>query len=162
MSQKITSKNLAYNAALPPFLAAMKERASAPSDIPDPILAKQRRCAKKRSASEEAEDAPLIVDENGNEINGRQLGDDDEIISKGEGEGRDEPLTEKSKEVERTANIGASKKRKVAKVIGPAEDNDKEAKASSSSQDKAAEEVKSSNKMTKKKPKKIKLSFDDD
>lgn len=67
MSQKITAKNLTYDNALPPFLARLRGEQSARRG-PDPILAAQRRPGQKRSASEEAEDAPVVVDEDGNVV----------------------------------------------------------------------------------------------
>ncbi|KUI62324.1 hypothetical protein VP1G_09459 [Cytospora mali] len=70
MSQKITGKNLQYDQTLPPFLARLKGQHIADSESPDPILASRRRAAKPRSASEEAEDAPLIVDDDGNVVQG--------------------------------------------------------------------------------------------
>src|SRR6187549_3213654 len=67
MSQKITAKNLSYNAEPPPFLAALQAQASG-SSFPDPILAGRRRPIKPRSGSAEAEDAPVVVDEEGRNV----------------------------------------------------------------------------------------------
>ena len=70
MSQKVTSKNLSYNSSLPPFLAALRAQAGgAPG--PDPILANQRRSAKKRSSSEESLSRP---GEAGSFVAGRVMG----------------------------------------------------------------------------------------
>ncbi|KXJ97639.1 hypothetical protein Micbo1qcDRAFT_156591, partial [Microdochium bolleyi] len=69
---KINARNLTYDGTLPPFLARLHGQHSAASDRdggPDPMLAARRRPGgKKRSASEEAEDAPLVVDEQGNVV----------------------------------------------------------------------------------------------
>ena len=67
MPPKVTSKNLSYASNIPPFLAALQAQASGRTG-PDPLIAAQRRSAKKRSSSEEAEDVPLVVDEEGNVV----------------------------------------------------------------------------------------------
>lgn len=68
MSSKITAKNLSYGSKLPPFLAALHAQAAGASPGPGPLGANQRRPAKQRSASDEAEDAPLVVDDDGNAV----------------------------------------------------------------------------------------------
>merc|ERR1712000_12311 len=65
MSQKITGKNLSYDTALPPFLQALRSQTGG-SDQPQ--TTGQRRAAKKRSDSEDAEDVPVVVDEDGNVV----------------------------------------------------------------------------------------------
>ncbi|MBE3048226.1 DUF4604 domain-containing protein, partial [Candidatus Bathyarchaeota archaeon] len=67
MTEKFNSKNLSYNKSLPPFLAALHAGASS-SPGADPLLAANRRHGTKRSGSAEAEDAPLVVDGEGNVI----------------------------------------------------------------------------------------------
>lgn len=186
MSQKITGKNLHYDQSLPPFLARLKGQHAIDADSPDPILASRRRAAKPRSASEDAEDAPLIVDDDGNVVSGMKIGVDGAVTGQArdddgadEGDGAQNTVDgEKSHEheqdkEEKVAAIGGSKKRKVGKVVGAdAEDEVADdipstkakhppAHKSDTSQNDAARKTKEPAK-SKKKAKKIKLSFGDD
>lgn len=163
MAPKINSKNLSYDteAAAPPFLAALRAQAAGATG-PDPLLAAQRRSAKKRSSSEEAEDVPLVVDEDGNVVS---LEVDKDGVVKDTGDYDVEPAAEKetAKESESKAAIGG-RKRKVGKVIGETAD---EAKDEGKGEDKKkekddAEKESAKNRKPKKKTKKIKLSFDED
>ncbi|KAL2682769.1 hypothetical protein Neosp_007224 [[Neocosmospora] mangrovei] len=159
MPPKITSKNLSYDNSAPPFLAALRAQAAGATG-PDPLLAAQRRSAKKRSSSEEAEDVPLVVDEDGNVVN---LEVDKDGIVKEPADHPLDPSTEKepAKESENKAAIGG-RKRKVGKVIGEAaeEPADKETDGRKDKKGDVDEAVK--NRKPKKKAKKIKLSFDED
>ncbi|PSR80419.1 hypothetical protein BD289DRAFT_374043 [Coniella lustricola] len=161
MSQKITGKNLHYDQSLPPFLARLKgQHAAATADAPDPILASHRRAAKKRSASEEAEDAPLVVDDEGNVVAGLKAGPQRGETLTGDGEvGAD-------KEKMGVAAIGASKKRKAGRVIGGGAEDDHDDPDASSSKNEAKKKPVSTGTTDsakgKKKAKKIKLSFGDD
>ncbi|KAF5981325.1 hypothetical protein FCOIX_4307 [Fusarium coicis] len=163
MAPKINSKNLSYDteAAAPPFLAAMRAQAAGATG-PNPLLAAQRRSAKKRSSSEEAEDVPLVVDEDGNVVS---LEVDKDGVVKDNGDYGVEPATEKetAKESESKAAIGG-RKRKVGKVIGEAADEAKdEVKGEDKKKEKDDTEKESAkNRKPKKKAKKIKLSFDED
>ncbi|KAF4991037.1 hypothetical protein FGRMN_8062 [Fusarium graminum] len=159
MTPKINSKNLSYDNAAPPFLAALRAQAAGARG-PDPILAAQRRSAKKRSSSEEAEDAPLVVDEDGNVVS---LEVDKDGVVKDNGDQELEPVEvkEAAKESESKAAIGG-RKRKVGKVVGDAAD---EAKTEGGEEDKKQEHSEkelAKNRKPKKKTKKIKLSFDED
>ncbi|QYT03193.1 DUF4604 domain-containing protein [Trichoderma simmonsii] len=174
MSQKINSKNLSYNSSLPPFLAALRAQASGASG-PDPILSAQRRGGKKRSSSEEAEDNPLIVDEDGNTIGDFKVNKDGTVEEtpneEAEKDAKDGALdaeqnkTNKGELEPAKASIGG-RKRKVGKVIGDDAHDD----AAEPSTEKKTEATKkgtddaeqASNRKTKKKAKKIKLSFDED
>ncbi|XXH04357.1 hypothetical protein Hte_010771 [Hypoxylon texense] len=177
---KITSKNLAYASDLPPFLARLRgqQQQQRDSDSPDPILAARRRAARPRSASEEAEDAPLVVDEEGNTV-AFPGADADSPTEAEEGdnvEGRkgEQVNKQNEKEKEKIAGIGAGKKRKVGRIVGGDEDEGKTAatnRANSddlskttkkSAIDSGSKDAKSSSKQGKKKAKKIKLSFGDD
>lgn len=158
MPPKITSKNLSYDASAPPFLAALRARASGQHG-PDPILAAQRRSGKKRSSSEEAEDVPLVVDEDGNVVNlevdkDGTVKDDQEYG--GVVEGKEEAVV---KEQESKSAIGG-RKRKVGKVVGEAAEEDGGKMNGKDDKEKSQEENK--NRKPKKKAKKIKLSFDED
>lgn len=189
MSQKITSKNLSYDTTLPPFLARLhgQHQQHLSSDSPDPILAARRRPgARVRSASEEAEDAPLVVDERGNvvqldvdEESGDVVKGEEGSNTKGEAGGGDDG--EKGKEstaraagskdaAVKVAGIGAGKKRKVGRVIGVGEDGDDESREADSKRvatkttESDAKPTTSAKQPPKKKAKKkkIQLSFGDD
>ncbi|KAL2155711.1 hypothetical protein VTH82DRAFT_453 [Thermothelomyces myriococcoides] len=131
MSQKVTAKNLQYSANLPPFLARLRgEHASETDrDGPDPILAARRRPAKPRSKSAEAEDAPLVVDEHGNAIDGVAVGADGSVKEKRSEAADDRQQQEQQRDPaadadatapeEKLAGVGDQrKKRKLGKVIG--------------------------------------------
>ncbi|KAL6859529.1 hypothetical protein J3F83DRAFT_749279 [Trichoderma novae-zelandiae] len=175
MSQKINAKNLSYNSSLPPFLAALHAQASGATG-PDPILSAQRRGAKKRSGSEEAEDAPLVVDEHGHALEDLRVNKDgtvEETAANGEGGGDKETrggnpdAATKSEGEPAKASIGG-RKRKVGKVIGDeAQDgadgsSSAKTKNETSTKDTGDGDQQANNRKTKKKAKKIKLSFDED
>ncbi|KAK2027904.1 hypothetical protein LX32DRAFT_694466 [Colletotrichum zoysiae] len=165
MSDKITSKNLSYDTTIPPFLRALHAQAAGNAADPDPILSKRRRAGKKRSDSEEAEDAPLVVDDEGNVVDVRvnKDGGVDENALKKDGEG-DETATSKEerREAEKLAGIGASKKRKAGKVVGgdAAEDTGDDRHISQDAKKGGKDNEGVKKKAAKKKGKKIKLSFD--
>lgn len=175
MSQKISGKNLHYDTTLPPFLARLRGQAAG-NDGPDPLLVRNRRHAKPRSGSAEAEDAPLVVDDDGNVVQGMSVGadgavtetdarktgeenqDDGEAVGSSEAEKAREELKEKGK----IAAIGGGKKRKVGKVVG-ADDEVAERKNRVTAGHKDEDhEAKPAAAAKKKKAKKIKLSFGDD
>ncbi|KAI1206614.1 uncharacterized protein F4807DRAFT_438686 [Annulohypoxylon truncatum] len=178
---KITSKNLSYSTDLPPFLAKLRGQQDQQrnSDTPDPILAARRRAARPRSASEEAEDAPLVVDEAGNAIAFPSADAPAEASDGGAVDGAgagDQEKNEKDgqKEREKVAAIGAPKKRKVGRVVGGDEEDEPALRKENSSSEKNksrkepehtadhdSKDAKSGSKQ-KKKAKKIKLSFGDD
>ncbi|KAL6895397.1 hypothetical protein HDV57DRAFT_512001 [Trichoderma longibrachiatum] len=177
MSQKINAKNLSYNSSLPPFLAALRAQASGATG-PDPILAAQRRGAKKRSGSEEAEDAPLVVDEHGNALEDLKVNKDgtvEEAVAAAanaeddaEAEIKDakSDAAKKSEAEPARASIGG-RKRKVGKVVGEeAQDGAAETAAAGKKPETSKKETddaeETSNRKPKKKAKKIKLSFDED
>ena len=166
MSQKITSKNLSYDSNLPPFLRNL--HAQAGDNNGEPSVGGQRRSAKKRSGSEEAEDVPVVVDEEGNVVANVEV--DKEGVVKSEtlegGNGADEgkDQTERKDSEAGKAGIGG-RKRKVGKVIGEAadekvSDSKDESKRVGKNSDKSEETTKE--KKPKKKVKKIKLSFDEE
>ncbi|RYP92297.1 hypothetical protein DL770_001610 [Monosporascus sp. CRB-9-2] len=139
---KITSKNLTYDTTLPPFLARLRgQQQQYSEDGPDPILAARRRPqGKPRSVSEEAEDAPVVVDERGNVVqlrDGAIVDDDGDAgdvgqrergaeVEKADGdaaEKREEGEEEEEarrRDAEKVAGIGAGRKRKVGRVVGAA------------------------------------------
>uniref|UniRef100_A0A4E9EI93 DUF4604 domain-containing protein n=1 Tax=Gibberella zeae TaxID=5518 RepID=A0A4E9EI93_GIBZA len=158
---KINSKNLSYDNAAPPFLAALRAQAAGATG-PDPLLAAQRRSAKKRSSSEEAEDVPLVVDEDGNVVS-LEVNKDGVVKDAGDYDTEPAAVKEVTKEPEKKAAIGG-RKRKVGKVVGGDSD---EAKAEGDGEDKkkkkdVSDKDAAKNRKPKKKAKKIKLSFDED
>jgi len=171
MSQKLNSKNLSYNASLPPFLAALKSQVSGSSSSPNPLLTGQRRHGTKRSASAEAEDAPLVVDEEGNVVDA-QVGVDGTVTVSGEcaeavdGEGPDDKAAKDATKAGSGVISSIGRKRKTAKVIGADADEDGADKANALKGAKTkvdkADETKTKTSKPKKKAKKIKLSFDED
>lgn len=167
MSQKFNAKNLAYDAKLPPFLAALRaQNPTSGAGGPDPLRGANRRHGKGRSGSEEAEDAPLVVDEGGNVVEGRVGGDGSLIYEGGEGDGEGaEGEGGEKGDKEKPVSIG--KKRK-ARVVGAGQEDEPEADAPKSGRaDKKSkdgdkpEDSESKPPAKKKKAKKIKLSFDD-
>lgn len=162
MSQKITAKNLSYDDDnTPPFLARLRAQAAGQAASgPDPLS--QRRAAKKRSASEEAEDGPLVVDEDNNVLSV-------EIDKDGEVKRSEKETEEKTETEERTEGeakpeevpkigIGARRKR-AGKVVG-ADEGGKKAPEEVSSKATTSREPTKDNKVKKKA--KIKLSFDEE
>ncbi|KAL5627232.1 hypothetical protein BROUX41_003385 [Berkeleyomyces rouxiae] len=166
MSQR-SYKNLSYTAAVPPFLARLRGQnpGASSADGPDPILAARRRPAGvKRSASEEAENAPVVLDEDGNAACADIAADGTVSMKPNTGgsgaeegkekTGDDDQQTEasESSKKQETAAIGSpGRKRRAAKVVGADDDNDDQSK-----------DKNGSTKQKKKKAKKIKLSFDEE
>ena len=183
MSKKISAKDLHYDTTLPPFLARLRGQAASggAGDGPDPLLVRNRRHAKPRSGSAEAEDAPLVVDGDGNVVQGLSVGADGAVTegdtSRGVGEqtvgaeeaGKagdavDEAGGEEVKEREKIAAIGGEKKRKVGKVVGADEGEARDTRGEAGKGRDADGEGKpaAAAKKKKKAAKKIKLSFGDD
>lgn len=190
MSQKINAKNLTYSQNLPPFLAALRDQVSGQAG-PDPILAARRRPVKKRSASEEAEDAPLVLDEHGDVVVGVTVGVDGiaamAAASANDTERRQPtqvaPDGQEGRLGEGVAvGTGTGKKRKTGKVVGGKDEDDDEGgkkdglqrrekcmpeegsekKNVRSAEDKVDDARHAARERKKKKTKKIKLSFEDD
>jgi PAS domain-containing protein len=173
---KITSKNLQYSTALPPFLQRLHAD-SAPSTSDgrhERPLARPRRA---RDADADADDEPVYVDEAGAALSGAEVRE----LRRGGAAGEKEEEEEEGKEesgrdkTEEKAALGAARKRKrkVGKVVvvgGEGEDGeadqggDAERVRDIPERQKATVE-KDPNKLKpkpKKKGKKIKLSFNDD
>ncbi|SPJ78180.1 uncharacterized protein FTOL_06569 [Fusarium torulosum] len=159
MTPKINSKNLSYDNSAPPFLAALRAQAAGARG-PDPILAAQRRSAKKRSSSEEAEDAPLVVDEDGNVVS-FEVDKDGVVKDNGDQDREPAEVKEAAKELENKAAIGG-RKRKVGKIVGDAADEVKTERDGDDEKKDVSEKESAKNRKPKKKAKKIKLSFDED
>lgn len=136
---KITAKNLSYDQTLPPFLARLRgQQAATTGHGPDPLLAARRRPTRVRTASEEAEDAPLVLDADGNVVDGagRRLGLEDEDEDE-EDKAQEKPaavtvLRDAEAEAvpktssEKVASIGAApnKKRKMGRVVGGGDEDE--------------------------------------
>ncbi|TPX18395.1 uncharacterized protein E0L32_011703 [Thyridium curvatum] len=193
-SQKITSKNLSYSQNLPPFLAALRgQHAPSDADGPDPILAARSRRPAARRRGSASEDAPLVLDEEGNVVSDVAVGVDGSVSRKegpqdggataGAAAAEEDGKTHAQREGERVAGIGAGKKRKVGRVVGgdDAQEEEEEGKGErnepeskhagqgKAGQGKRPEKHGGSGRETKgdktpkskKKAKKIKLSFGD-
>ncbi|RXG49233.1 hypothetical protein VDGE_09666 [Verticillium dahliae] len=168
---KINAKSLSYSSDLPPFLRALHAQSRGDASAgPDPILAGRRRAIKKRSASEEAEDQPLVVDENGNVVtidddrndhdgpNSDSQAPDDASTAAGK-----DAETAAEREKEKVAGIGAGRKRKVGKIVGAdgeKKDNGVPTRKDELDIEDPARSKASAKDKPKKKAKKIKLSFD--
>ncbi|KAG9236559.1 hypothetical protein BJ875DRAFT_371856 [Amylocarpus encephaloides] len=154
---KITTKNLSYDDSLPPFLARLKA-ATGNNDRHEYAVARPK---KERTVEDLAEDEPVFVDEESGETVTKAEWEEREKAKEAEGKGEDEDekgesndrgLTQEKKDEKGNATIGASRKRKVGKIIGAEEDED-------AAYEKAMKHKPSSR---KKKAKKVKLSFGDD
>ncbi|PHH61614.1 hypothetical protein CDD81_8129 [Ophiocordyceps australis] len=165
MSQKITPKNLSYSSSLPPFLARLHAQAAG-AQGPDALAAASRRSGKQRSASQDAEDAPLVVDERGNDMSVR-VDSNGIIVARSPPQEQDEHKSPAAAEIqhnlearhnENKSSIG-QRKRKVAKIIGGDSGETSRRELAASDKDSKA---RLSEKSRTKKAKKIKLSFDED
>ncbi|EPE06455.1 hypothetical protein F503_02583 [Ophiostoma piceae UAMH 11346] len=176
---RFNPKDLSYDQSLPPFLAALRGQLTGDDRGADPILAGRRRAVKKRSASEEAEDAPLVVDERGDVVGGVTVGKDGAVAEdKAADKTGDETKDEKTDDTRDDANVafGAGKKRRVGKVVGGDEyevaerdlkrkreakkDNSKDESVTKDKKDIIDKKDKKDKKKEKKK--KIQLSFEDE
>lgn len=168
--KKIKARDLSYQAPLPPFLQALHAQVGGTDR---PTVSGPKRAAKKRSGSEEAEDAPVVVDEDGNVVN-VEVDKEGTLKESAQPEDEDESNGAEVKKSEDAskATFGA-RKRKVGKVIGEGagenrDDNDtgndksKGSSGDAESTSKKEDSDKSKDKKPKKKAKKIKLSFDEE
>lgn len=150
-----------YDSTLPSFLARLQHNNSNSDGRHEYTVARPK---KARNAEDEAEDEPVYFnEETGETLTKSQWEEKESEGEKKDTEGRkeDEPglgkatkVEGESKEKERLAAIGGSKKRKVGKVIGGEEGG--EEKKAVKSDSKKIEKGKSV-----KKAKKVKLSFDE-
>lgn len=131
MPPKITPKNLHYDTTLPPFLQKLQSNYTQGLESRDgrhESALLRSRPKRVRDEGEEAEDAPVYVDEEGNVVDaGILLGNGGEVEKGGNGEGNEvedektekgEVETVKAKEKEKIAEIGGTKKRKIGRIIG--------------------------------------------
>ncbi|KHO01230.1 uncharacterized protein MAM_00231 [Metarhizium album ARSEF 1941] len=164
MPDKITSKNLSYTSSLPPFLARLHAQ-SAGVTGPDPLLAAQKRSTKKRSSSEEAEDAPLVVDERGNAVSLR-LDKDGTVRGEtrsDEDEARVAQLDDKAEKWDADAPVSVGgRKRKAGRVVGEGANHGLDKDGQREQRGELGNVETTADKKVKKKAKKIKLSFDED
>jgi hypothetical protein len=163
---RITPKNLQYDGTLPPFLAKLQANNNSRDDRHEFHVARPK---KQRTAEDEAEDEPVYFDEGTGETltktewEEKDKAEEDEAKEVGKDalgvEGKDEVKSKESKE--KVAAIGASKKRKVGKVIGVEEGGDLKEESKTEMLD-SGSKAESKSKPLKKSKKKIKLSFGDD
>lgn len=163
--KKVKAKDLSYQAPLPPFLQALHAQVGGTDR---PSVSGPKRAVKKRSGSEEAEDVPLVVDDEGNVVNVEvdKEGTVKESAQAEEDGGEDKAETKKDEEGSKSTFGG--RKRKVGKVIGDVAEEDADetrSKGKAAQPNKGGdkkEDEKSKDKKPKKKAKKIKLSFDEE
>ncbi len=163
---KIKSKDLTYEASLPPFLQRLHDQKAGRGD---PDRHDTRFARPKRAKDDDAEDGPTVVDESGDNISKEDLeklqketdakDDDDKIREHLDGDAQREakPLASgaiqengERKMEQKTTDGKATQKRKAAKVVGEEAGGDEENAADPKTVKKA-----------KKKTKPIKLAFDD-
>ncbi|RCI16452.1 hypothetical protein L249_2479 [Ophiocordyceps polyrhachis-furcata BCC 54312] len=164
----MSSSKLRYDAALPPFLAALRAQA-VESGGPDAQASARRRVGHKRSASEEAEDGPLVVDERGHAVDvtdGHRAGlDHDDAVaaaaasSSAAAAGANPPPSSSSSSTAVATAAADGKKEKKPGAIGPR--RRRTGRVVGQDADSASEPATPS-KPKKKPTKKIKLSFDPD
>ena len=173
---KITPKNLSYDTTLPPFLQRLQANNSSRDDRNEFQSARPK---KARNPEDEAEDEPVYFDEETGETLSRREWEEkekaEEVGHGGGGDGNDEKggadgegagdVEAKLEEKERIAAIGGARKRKAGRVIdgGDREEGDVLRDMRSLAKGgKGLEGKRIEVKSTKKKGKKIKLSFGDD
>jgi hypothetical protein len=178
---KITPKNLSYNTSLPPFLQRLHNSSTTNSASLDGrherAIARPKRA---RDADADKEDEPVFVDEETGEVvsaeefkalgagrEGEQVeaGGDGEIVV-GETEKEERGRGKEKEKGKHAAIIGASRKRKAAKVVGGDESAEEEGtrveRRAAQSKKEAVAQPLANGKKAKAKGKKVKLSFGDD
>ncbi|KAF4628723.1 hypothetical protein G7Y89_g9425 [Cudoniella acicularis] len=176
---KITPKNLQYDGTLPPFLARLQSANASSDGRHEYTVARPK---KARNPEDEAEDEPVYFDEGTGETLTKKEWEEKEAEDEAKAEepardGENADLKdggEAKESKEKVAAIGASKKRKVGKIVGADEGDDerdtgikakitsdqsKTLKTDAKAQKSDTSKIKSK---TAKKGKKIKLSFGDD
>jgi hypothetical protein len=167
---KIKSKDLSYEATLPPFLQKLHAQKAGwgDQDRHERPLARP-----KRAKAHDEDDEPTVVDEAGETVSKAEL---DKMTTAQEGNGEDENVKTVGEESEQPKGSGAiqdqvqrtdqqvtdgtaTKKRKVAKVVGEGEEEGNATTKTHSDNESAAKKVA---KKAKKKAKPIKLAFDED
>lgn len=179
--------NLAYNPNIPSFLANLQNQVA--GHDAGPARSTNRRLGKTRSASEEAEDAPVIVDEDGNattltmDKSGNIATEEGEKTTAEKSSEKEEDGQEDGAQTKTAAkatsatSIGGRKKRTAKMVAGDDEDDEdgtekekekgkgKDADLRGGAGEKKGDEDKNDGKRTKKRVKgnkKIQLSFADE
>lgn len=170
------SEKLEFTKQEPAFLRKLREQHGGPRNN-----VQTARPKKDRLRTDNVDDDPVIVDESGENVGKeewegmlkREKEGGVEAEKPQEGDGADKvSLAEKERALrdgQKVADIGVTKKRKAVKVIGEDDvDKDADSKVAIESKDTTADEIMASKTKdaathgkTKKKAKKIKLSFDD-
>ncbi|RDL39492.1 uncharacterized protein BP5553_03832 [Venustampulla echinocandica] len=185
---KINAKNLSYDNSLPPFLARLQAANSTSDGRQEFHIARPK---KARTADEEAEDDPVYFDERTGETLTKAEWEERESKADGDEDEDDKNTGKDDKGVEdgaaqglkdgekvKVASIGASKKRKLGKIVGVSEEAEEDDEDQSRNKErgpstktkalKAAESEAAGKKKptikgkSAKKGKKIKLSFGDE
>lgn len=167
---KIKSKELSYEANLPPFLQRLHAQKAGHGD---PDRHERQLARPKRANAETEDDGPTVIDESGETVSKEELDKmtttdtaADEVpineLVKGDSIGDASPKA--SGAIQRTSEQKlsdgtATKKRKVGRVVG---DDDREDHASPTNENDAASNKHKLAKKVKKKVKPIKLAFDND
>ncbi|KAJ2905914.1 hypothetical protein MKZ38_003702 [Zalerion maritima] len=138
---------LEFNRRIPAFLQQMQNAQASQYDQPNPQLTSNRRHGKPRSKSEDAEDAPLVLDHEGNVVEGASVDVHGEVVSlnvagaegsstatgwgtKGKtdegknGQSQQDKEGEEDGKREKVASIGNVRKRKAGRVIGGEAEDD--------------------------------------
>lgn len=170
MSEKIKSKDLSYDSTLPPFLQRLQNQNAGRGDTD---RHEQQIARPKKSRDPNDDDGPTVVDESGETLSKDEV---DKLTNPLESGIQDtenvtgdlDPSTEPkasgalpdTKSSDSTVTDGtASKKRKVAKVVGNEDDGDENPGPENGEGEKGISKV---TKKVKKKAKPIRLAFDDE
>lgn len=157
MSGKIRSKDLSYDSSLPPFLQRLQAQNAGRGDAD---RHEQPVARPKRAKDPNEDDGPTVVDETGEMISMEALEQKVTANDSSETNGdapKDIAADSKLAGYQRVSGT-ASKKRKVAKVVG----DDDESASESKSRDQGTAREATADKKIKKRNKPIKLAFDED
>lgn len=175
---KITPKNLSYDSTLPPFLQRL-QNANADSGLNGRHERAMARPRRARTAQDEEDDMPTYVDEKSGDVvekdgfaalvsgdkSAKEMQDNDHECKEQKNKAYEAQNADKS--IESMAAIGATKKRKIGKVITTTDEVDDANKTTSAAETKRSSTFKVASETgnaqkPRKKAKKIKLSFNND
>lgn len=161
-NSKIKSKDLSYDASLPPFLQRLKNQHAGLGDRHERAIARP-----KRARDTNDEDEPTVVDENGETISNKELAErtaaattEAELSSNNAttGESASDGAAELFRRPDAQVTDGkASHKRKAVKIVGEDDGTAVDSHVDQISENKPAKKMK-----MKKKSQAIKLAFEDE